>query len=140
VIAVVMVVDVIVAGIMMTVVVIDVIIAGIMMMMVMVVDIIVTGVIRKTVRRRRRRRRRRAIAFDVIVTGVMRRRTVKRWVIAVDGIVTGVMRRVVRRTVSWRAIAVDVIATSDDFSRRSRRKGGKDEGNENFELHICLEY
>ena len=33
-----------------------------------------------------------------------------------------------------------VIATSDDFSRRSRRKGGKNESNEDFELHIYLEY
>ena len=37
-------------------------------------------------------------------------------------------------------IAVDVIATSDGFSGRGHRKGGKYEGNENFELHICLEY
>lgn len=47
-----------------------------------------------------------------------------------------------RRWVVWRLIAVDNIATSDDFSRRSRCNGGKNESrNENFELHICfLEY
>jgi hypothetical protein len=47
-----------------------------------------------------------------------------------------VRRRMVRRMV----IVIDLIATSDHFSRRSRRKGGKSESNENFELHICLEY
>ena len=37
-------------------------------------------------------------------------------------------------------ILVDVITASDGFSGRSHRKGGKYEGNENFELHmICLE-
>ena len=40
-----------------------------------------------------------------------------------------------------RVMIVDVIgSTSDDFSRRSHRKGGKNESNENFELHISLEY
>jgi hypothetical protein len=124
----------------------------------MVFGVNVTSVMRRIIRRRRgtvRRGRRRVIAVDV--TSVMRRmvrrrrRTVRRGrrrVIAVD--FTSVMRgmgrrRVVRRMVrkrtvnrSRRAIAVDFIGTSDDFSRRSRRKGGKNESNENFELHICF--
>ena len=36
--------------------------------------------------------------------------------------------------------SIDIIATSDDFSRCNRCKGGKSESNENFELHIGLEY
>ena len=33
-----------------------------------------------------------------------------------------------------------VLATSNDFNRCCRPKGGKNESNEDFELHICLEY
>ena len=92
------------------------------------------------------------IFVDVNVAGVMT--MVMVMAIFVDVIVrffTGVIRtmnrnrmvRLVRRMVRFvgrRVIAVDVIGTSDDFSRRSRRKGGKNESNEDFELHIYLEY
>ena len=91
--------------------VIDVIVTGVMMMIIMVTMAMVVGVNVTSVIRTMRRRRR-------------------------------MVRRMVRRTVrrNRRAItATDLIATSDDFSRCSRRKGGKNESNEKFKLHICLE-
>ena len=83
----------------------------VMIMMAIVVGVNFTAVIRSMVRRTRR-----------MVRRMVRSRTVGR-------------RR--RRAIA----AVDVIATSVDFSRRSHREGGKDESNENFqvELHISLE-
>jgi hypothetical protein len=94
----------------------DVLVAGIIMMimMAMVVDVIVTGVVTVTV-----------MVVGVNVANAMRRM---------------VRRMVRRRTVNRRAIGVDVIARSNDVDRRSYRKGGENESNENFELHICLEY
>ena len=120
------VVDVIATGvmIMVAVFVVGAIVAGVMMMVaVFVLDIIVTGVMMVAV-----------FFVDAIVAGVM----IMFAVFVVDIIVTGVVRRMVRRR--GRVIAVDFIAASDGFSRCSRRKGGKNESNKNFELHICLEY
>ena len=125
--------------------VVDVFVAGVMIMMIaMVVDVFVAGVmiIMMAIML--------AMVIDVIVrfvTGVM----MMAMVMVVGLNVTGVIRtmrrgrRMVRRMMMGRGmvrstVAVDVIATSDDFSRRSRRKGGKNESNENFELHVCLGY
>ena len=94
-----------------------------MMMVAIVVDVIVTGVMMMVIM---------AMVVGINVTNVIRtmRRRRRRMV-----------RRMVRRRRRRRAItAINIIATSDDFSRCSRRKGGKNESNENFELHICLEY
>ena len=111
-----------------------------MMMMTMFVDIIVAGVIMMVMV---------ATVVDIIVAGIMMMVMVA---IVLDIFVTGVIwtmrrrRRMVRRMVRRRmvrrrsVIAVDLIATSDHFSRRSHRKAGKNESNENFELHISLEY
>ena len=46
---------------------------------------------------------------------------------------------VLRANVDTNFDAIRVL-TSNDFSRRSRRKSSKNESNDNFELHICLEY
>jgi hypothetical protein len=100
--------------------VVDVIISGVMIAIAMVVDVIVAGVMMVIA----------AMVVDIIVAGVM---MVMVMVFGVN--VTNVMRRMVRRA-RRRVIAVDVIGASDDFSRRSHRKGGKNESNENFELHI----
>ena len=92
-----------------------------------------------------------AMVINVIVTGVMMMVIMMIMMIFVSVNVTNVIRtmrrrrrmvrRMVRRAVRRRVIAIDFIAsTSGDFSRCSRRKGGKNESNENFELHICLEY
>ena len=94
-----------------------------------------------------------AIVVSVIVTGVMMMIIMVTMAMVVGVNVTSVIRtmrrrrrmvrRMVRRTVrrNRRAItAIDLIATSDDFSRCSHRKGGKNESNKNFELHVCLEY
>ena len=90
--------------------VVDVLVAGIIMMMMVVV----------------------AMVVDVLVAGIMMMMVVVVAVaVVVDVIVAGGMRRV---------IGVDVIARSDDVDRRSHRKGGKNESNKNFKLHICLEY
>ena len=115
--------------------VINVFVAGVMIMMIaMVVDVFIAGVmiIMMAIML--------AMVIDVIVrfvTGVM----MMAMVMVVGLNVTGVIRTMRRgRRMVRSTVAVDVIATSDDFSRRSRRKGGKDESNENLELHVCLEY
>ena len=86
------------------------------------------------------------MVFGINVAGVVMVMMVVAMVISVN--VAGVM--IVMMVVAMvfsvnvadvrRVITVDAIATSDDFSRRSHRKSGKNESNENFELHICLEY
>ena len=55
----------------------------------------------------------------------------------VDINVAGMMMMMV---LGRRVMTVDVIATSDDFSRGCHCKGGEKESNEDFELHICLRY
>ena len=92
-------------------------------MIAMVIDVLVAGIMMMMMM---------VMVVVVIVTGVM---TVTVMVVGVN--VTNAMRRMVRRRA---VIAVDVIARSDDVDRRSHRKGGKNESNENLELHICLEY
>jgi hypothetical protein len=87
-----------------------------------VVDVLVAGIMMMMIMM--------AMVLDVIVTGV----------VTVTVMVVAMRRMVRRRTVNRRAIGVDLITRSDVVDRRSHRKGGKNESNENFELHICLEY
>ena len=92
-------------------------------MITMVVDVLVAGIIMMMMVVV-------AMVVDVLVAGIIMMMVVVVAVV-VDVIVAGGMRRV---------IGVDVIARSDDVDRRSHRKGGKNESNKNFKLHICLEY